>query len=35
VTTPGAPGSPRPLDPQLAAAARGKSFLGFAFGFAF
>ena len=35
VTTPGAPGTPRPLDPQLAAAARGKSFLGFAFGFAF
>jgi hypothetical protein len=35
MTTPGAPGTPRPLPPELAAAARGKSFLGFAFGFAF
>jgi hypothetical protein len=35
MTTPGAPGTPRPLDPQLAAAARGKSYLGLGLGFAF
>jgi hypothetical protein len=35
VTTPGAPGTPRALDAYLAAAARGRSRLGLAVGFAF
>jgi hypothetical protein len=35
VTAAGAPGTPRPLTPQLAEAARGKSRLGLAVGFAF
>jgi hypothetical protein len=35
VTAAGAPGTPRPLDPQLAEAARGRSRLGLAVGFAF
>ena len=35
VTAAGAPGTPRPLTPRLAEAARGKSRLGLAVGFAF
>jgi hypothetical protein len=35
VTSPGAPGTPRPLPPQLAEAARGKTRLGLGIGFAF
>jgi hypothetical protein len=35
MTAPGAPGTPRPLDPELAEAARGKSRLGLAMGFSF
>jgi hypothetical protein len=35
MTTPGAPGTPRPLEPELAAAARGMSRLGLAVGFSF
>ena len=35
VTATGAPGTPRPLQPQLAEAARGKTRLGLAVGFAF
>jgi hypothetical protein len=35
MTTMGAPGTPRPLEPHLAQAARGKTRLGLAIGFAF